>query len=113
MKAGLFEVICLLYDVTTIEDMLMAETSAGISELRAQLSHYLRQVAAGDTVIITERGQPVGRIVPVNTTAEQRLQQMAAIGLVAWSGRKLQPAAPVERIRGSRCVADLLLEDRE
>jgi prevent-host-death family protein len=91
----------------------MAQTSVGIRELKTQLSRYLRQVAAGDTVIITERGKPVGQIVPLNTMAERRLQQLVAVGLVAWSGQKLEPVTPVERIHGSRSVADLLLEDRK
>jgi len=36
-----------------------------------------------------------------------------ATTLVAWSGRKLTPVAPVARMRGQRTVAELLLEDRE
>lgn len=42
----------------------MTEMTVGIRDLKAQLSNYLRQVKAGATLIITERGRPVGRIVP-------------------------------------------------
>ena len=43
----------------------MAEIQVGVRELKSRLSHYLRQVKAGHPVTITERGQPVGRILPV------------------------------------------------
>jgi len=34
-------------------------------DAKAHLSHLLDQVEAGDEVIITRRGQPVARIIPV------------------------------------------------
>ena len=91
----------------------MVEMTVGIRELKAQLSAYIRQVKAGGTVVITERGTPVGRIVPLSPSIEARVRELADTGLVAWSGRKLAPLAPVARTRGQRLVADLLLEDRE
>ena len=90
----------------------MSETSVGIRELKGHLSEYLRRVRAGETVIITDRGQPVGRIVPVAQPLEDRLEAMAQAGLILWSGRKLEPMAPVARTRGERTIADLLVEDR-
>jgi prevent-host-death family protein len=91
----------------------MTEISVGVRELKSRLSEYLRQVKAGQTVVITEHGQPVGRIVPAAQPLEVRLQAMAQAGLLLWSGKKLQPMLPVARVRGDRTVADLLVEDRE
>jgi len=91
----------------------MTEMTVGIRDLKAQLSNYLRQVKAGATLIITERGRPVGRIVPLSPSVEDRVQELIQAGLMAWSGNKLAPMAPVARTRGNRMVADLLLEDRE
>ena len=91
----------------------MAQTTAGIRELKARLSAYMQQVKAGATVVITERGKPIGRIVPLSPSVETRVQELAQAGMMAWSGRKLAPLAPVARTRGDRPVADLLLEDRE
>jgi prevent-host-death family protein len=91
----------------------MAETTVGIRELKARLSAYIRQIKAGSTLTITERGTPVGRIVPLSPTVEARVQRLVEAGLIAWSGRKLTPLAPVARARGQRTVSDLLLEDRE
>ena len=90
----------------------MSETSVGVRQLKARLSEYLRRVKAGETVLITDRGQPVGRIVPTAEPLEARLQRLAEAGLVLWSGRKLEPRPPVVEARGGRTVADLLIEDR-
>ena len=91
----------------------MSEVSVGIRELKGRLSEYLRRVRAGETVVVTDRGQPVGRIVPVAQPLEDRLEAMAQAGLLLWSGKKLEPMAPVARMRGERTVAELLVEDRE
>ena len=91
----------------------MTGTTVGIRDLKAKLSAYIQQVKDGATLVITERGKPVGRIVPVRASLEERLQEMAQAGLVGWSGNKLKSIAPVARARGGKSVSDLLLEDRE
>jgi prevent-host-death family protein len=91
----------------------MTQLQVGVRELKSRLSHYLRQVKAGQSVLITQRGQPVGRIVPVVQTLEERLEAMTQAGLIQWSGKKLEPIPPVARVRGAGTVADLLVEDRE
>jgi len=91
----------------------MAQMTVGIRELKARLSNYIQQVKAGATLIITERGKPVGRIMPLSPSVETRVQELVQAGLIAWSGHKLVPMMPVARTRGRRTVADLLLEDRE
>ncbi len=40
--------------------------SAGIAELKARLSEYLLRVKAGEEVLVTDRGRPVARLVPVS-----------------------------------------------
>lgn len=91
----------------------MAQLSVGIRQLKGQLSHYVDQVKTGSTVVITERGKPVGQIVPIAPSLQDRLQQLAQANLLAWSGRKLVNRTPPARARGSKSVAELLLEDRE
>ena len=56
----------------------MTQTTVGIRELKAQLSAYVQRVKAGDTVVITERGKAVGRIVPIERSVEERLQDLIA-----------------------------------
>jgi len=91
----------------------VAQVTVGIRQLKEQLSHYMDQVKTGATVVVTERGKPVGRIVPVTPSLEDRLQQLAEANLLAWSGRKLRPTVPAARVQGPKTVAELLLEDRE
>jgi prevent-host-death family protein len=91
----------------------MAQMTVGVREVKAQLSRYLRLVAAGDTVVITDRGKPVGQIVPVADGLEARLQRLVETGVVAWSGRKPATIVPVTPNPGGPTVSDLLLEDRE
>lgn len=100
----------------------MQQSEIGIRQLKSNLSAYLRQVKAGGTVIITERGKPIGRIMPVLRSAqdvpmvesvEERLERLSQAGLLAWSGQTLAPLTPPGRTTGPRTVADLLLEDRE
>ena len=91
----------------------MQQTEAGIRQLKNNLSAYLRQVKAGGTVIITARGKPIGRITPMTESVEERLERLSQAGLLAWSGQKLLPMAPLGQCTESRTVADLLLEDRE
>lgn len=91
----------------------MKEIKVGIRELKAQLSQCLRDVKAGGTVVITERGRPVGRIIPEGASLEEKLQHLVDSRMLAWNGRKLPPAAPAVPLRGDRTVAELLLEDRD
>jgi prevent-host-death family protein len=91
----------------------MGQARASIRELKSRLSHYLRLTKAGESVVITERGIPIGRIVPVGKRLDERLAAMQGAGQVQWSGRKLAPMKPAARVRGKRTVAELLVEDRE
>lgn len=91
----------------------MTETTVGIREFKSRLSSYVRRVKSGATVVITDRGRPVGRLVPVSPGLDRRIEDLVRSSLLAWSGRKLEPIVPPVRARGTRTVAALLLEDRE
>ena len=90
----------------------MSELNVGVRELKARLSEYLRQVKAGRTIVITEHGKTVGRIVPAETSLEDKLEAMRRAGLIRWSGKKLKPMKPVAKIKEGYSVADLIIEDR-
>ncbi len=70
--------------------------SAGVAELKARLSEYLSRVKAGEEVLVTDRGRPVARLVPVSTGAAPddeaetaRLKTMEREGLVRLGSGKL------------------------
>ena len=86
----------------------MRHTTVDVRELKARLSSYVRQVKSGASLVITEHGKPVGQFVPMRTSVEARLRQLAQAHVVAWSGRKFQPRAAKVPLRGSKTVAELL-----
>lgn len=97
-----------------------AKRTAMVSELKASLSQYLARVKAGDEVVVTERGTPIAKLVPIPPGDEDdpgwaRLRQMAAQGLVTLGTGKIpdefwelpRPEDP------AGLVLKGLLEDRE
>ena len=89
------------------------EKRIGIRELKATLSECIREVKAGRTLIVTEHGDPVVRMIPEGASLGERLEALRNAGSVAWSGRRLRRITPVARVRGNRSVADLVSENRE
>lgn len=62
--------------------------STGVAKLRAKLREYLARVKAGEEVIVTERGRPIARIVPLSRDAAVGLTELARVGLIrVGSGR--------------------------
>lgn len=41
----------------------------GIRELKAKLSEHLQRVNEGETIVVTDRGRPVARLVPYDTSS--------------------------------------------
>jgi prevent-host-death family protein len=58
--------------------------TATVSKLKASLSEYLRQVKAGEEVLVTERGRPIAKLTPAvgSSAAAQHLAEMEKQGLV-------------------------------
>ena len=58
-------------------------TTASISELKANLSHYLREVRRGGEVQVLDRGKPVARLVPADFGDDQGARQtLVGLGLL-------------------------------
>jgi prevent-host-death family protein len=91
---------------------------AAVAELKARLSRYLAGVKAGEQVVITERGKPIAKIVPIRSgdqDEERRLRDLEAKGLVRLGAGRLprgfwdapRPADPTGQVRRA------LVEERE
>jgi len=66
--------------------------SASVSKLKASLSEHLARVKAGEEVIITERGKPIAKIVPLGRDQSElpaHLLELARAGLVRLGSGKL------------------------
>jgi prevent-host-death family protein len=81
----------------------------GIRELKQHLSAYLERAANGETIRVTDRGQPKAILGPVPGAG--RVVAGIAEGWIR-AGEAAEPA-PVRRARSTRQIADVLLEDRE
>lgn len=82
-----------------------------VSSLRAELAGWIEKVRAGEEVVVTERGTPVARLVPVDTAP--LLEQLAAQGVLGPAQRGDRPRARgADRVRASGSVAALVEESR-
>jgi prevent-host-death family protein len=96
-----------------MKEPAMKERSVGIRELKARLSECVREVKRGATIVVTEHGRRVARLVPEAESLEERLEVLKSAGAVSWSGRRLGRARPDVRARGKRTIADIIVENRE
>jgi prevent-host-death family protein len=58
---------------------------AGVAELKANLSRYLEQVQRGQEVIVTDRGRPVAKLVPLppaEESAAARRERLIRTGVI-------------------------------
>lgn len=89
------------------------ETTVGIRDLKTRLSEYMQRVKGGQSIVITEHGKPVGRILPVEISLADRIEMLRKAGLVEWSGKKLRDIPPPAINRGDKLASDIVMELRE
>jgi prevent-host-death family protein len=87
--------------------------SVGIKALKNHLSEYVRAAAAGETVLVTDRGQVVAELIPPRLRAdasadEQRLGALMRLGLL--TPAKVSPRARLPVRKPLTKAADLLKE---
>ena len=89
--------------------------TAGIKELKNNLSSYLTRVKSGEEVIITDRGKIFARIVKEeasNKSIRASLAPLIVKGLIKLPGREINKRnlSPIQ-VPG-KPVSDMVLEDR-
>ncbi|MDQ4048198.1 MAG: type II toxin-antitoxin system prevent-host-death family antitoxin [Actinomycetota bacterium] len=83
----------------------------GIRELRQQASRYLRDVQRGETIQVTDRGQPVAWLVPVPRSGG--VDELAASGrLTAAEGDALSLGLPLQPSKGQALPSEALARAR-
>ena len=80
----------------------------GVRELKSKLSEYLARTAAGEEIIVTDRGNPIARLTPYSTHSAFELG--VEEGWIEPARRKRLGTA--ERHRSKASVLDVLDEDR-
>jgi len=61
----------------------MKERSVGIRELKSRLSECVRDVKGGATIVVTEHGRRVARLVPEGHSLDERLDVLRNAGAVS------------------------------
>ncbi len=88
------------------------ENTVGIRDLKAQLSKYLRMVQAGATITITDRGKPVGRLVPPGRNHIDQVEQMIASGVAEWNGHLVAERKASVYNTSDKSASDIIIEER-
>lgn len=90
-------------------------TTVGSRELKNRLGTYLRRVRKGETLRISDRGEVIAQLSPVqpaNSSFETRLQQAALEGFLTLPKRKgFTPFDPIKSSGPS--LSQTIIEDRE
>jgi prevent-host-death family protein len=68
--------------------------SVGVGELRQNLSKYLKRVAAGERLVVTDRNKPVAELGPPPSTGS-RVDELIAEGKVKPPKRRRLPGEPL------------------
>ncbi len=87
-------------------------TRVGIRELKSKLSHYLDRAAAGETIVVTDRGK--AKVEIRRLSVEERIQQGIEEG---WIRPPVRPGGlsvrERPRFKGRMTIAEVMAEDRE
>jgi len=89
--------------------------TAGIKELKNQLSRYMGYVKRGDDVLITERGRVIARVVKEGS---QRVELRKTLQSLSLRGQITMPLREVDRDVPEPCslpgksLTKIILEDR-
>jgi prevent-host-death family protein len=78
----------------------------GIRELRADLSRWLKEVQAGEEILVTDRGKPIARITPAN--GRSKLDDLITRGLATPAKRRPTRETMPEPIEVEGTVSDLV-----
>ena len=94
----------------------MQPASVGIRDAKMHLSKYIKMVQKGTEVIITDRGRPVGKIVPIQNedlTLEERIKVLEDQGLIEKQSTERMQKIPSPIPVSDNVARKLLQEDRE
>jgi prevent-host-death family protein len=86
----------------------------GSRELKNRLGRYLRRVASGEELLITDRGKPVARLTAVREEPPQPdelLRKLAAEGQVRLATKPFRQRKPP--INRGKSLSRILLADRD
>ena len=84
--------------------------TVGLKILKNKLGEYVRLAAAGETVVITDRGRAVAEIVPPRKESESVIERGVREGWIRPAKKPFQPLPPRNPVPGltlEQLLADL------
>ena len=87
--------------------------TVGVAELRQNLSRYLRRVAAGETLEVTEHGRPVAVLAPLPPANESIIDRMIREGRARPAKGNLLDVKPLPAVTTGPTLSEILAEQRE
>ena len=89
------------------------QNQIGIREIRQDASIILARVEEGEEFIITNRGVPVARLLPVEVDENALIEEMIANGdIIEAEGNLLDLPLPTLKLKG-KSATQQLIEERE
>ena len=86
----------------------------GVGELRQHLSVFLRRVAQGETLRVTDHGHPVALLSPIRTTGDDVLDRLEAEGLLVRGRRRTgMLPKPLPATPGKPTLSEVLQQMRD
>jgi len=92
--------------------------AVGIRELKAHLSKYVKEVKAGDEILVSERGKIVARLLPAQAPSEKAavrnlLLKLSMEGKIILPGARRKAGRPARRKKVSGApFSDAVIEGR-
>ena len=93
----------------------MQTARVGIREAKVHLSRYLKMVRNGAEIVITDRGKPVGRIVPIEAAElplADRIRRLEDQGVIVRRSEKSPGKIPAAIPLADNMAQKILQEDR-
>ncbi len=87
----------------------------GVREFKAHMGQYIRRVKAGETIVLTNRGEDVAEMSPpgrARLTGVDLAKRMVVEGRAQWSGKKFT-LPPLLHAEGDLSLSDLIIQERE
>jgi len=86
----------------------------GVRELKQHLSQYLKRVQGGETLVVTDRGEPIARIVPTPppTLPPSVLRAIEEGRMIYKPWRPENLPEPLKLLPGEKTFADYVSEQR-
>lgn len=88
-----------------------ATDSVGVRDLKASLSGYLRRVREGESLTVTDHGEPIARIIPAGMPAG--LERLMGQSWFKWSGRKPELVDPPLKLTPGPSASDMVIQMRQ